>query len=110
MKTAADIVQELRIDLDVTDSQPAQIMYESWLKDDRWGARAAAIPLLVGCDPKVWQAYLGDHGLQAQEEMLWHSVANDLGLEANASAPVGELRRVGTSPIYRAASELFTYL
>ena len=91
MKTASTIVDELRIGVSMTDEQDAQIMYEQWLKEDHWTARDSALPLLIGQDPTNWRAYVEAHQLQANEETLWHILANDLGIEQNDSISIGTL-------------------
>ena len=91
VKTAADIVSALRVDVDLADNQQAQIIYERALKDEHWLVRADALPLIVGLDPVQWQNHLDSHGLQPQEETLWHIVANDLGVEDGARVSVSNL-------------------
>ena len=83
MKTASDIVEELRSGINMTDTQQSQIMYETGLKVDQWLARAEALPLIVGCAPGDWQTYLKAEDKSPQEELLWHIIANDLGIEAD---------------------------
>ncbi|MEM7466905.1 MAG: hypothetical protein AAF387_08480, partial [Pseudomonadota bacterium] len=80
MKTANEIVAELRADIDMTDQQAAQIMYEQWLKEQAWVAREEGLPLIVGVDPNGWQTYLSKSTLHPQEELLWHILANDLSV------------------------------
>lgn len=91
LKTAADIVAALRVDVDMTDTQQAQIFYERALKDEHWPVRTEALPLIVGCDPSRWRDHLDTQGLHPQEETLWHILANDLGIEADARVNVATL-------------------
>ena len=91
MKTASSIVDELRIGVPMSDEQDAQIMYEQWLKHDQWAARENALPLVVGCEPGNWRAYVDAQNLQASEETLWHILANDLGIEPNDSISINTL-------------------
>ena len=91
MKTAADIVEGLRIGTDMHDTQQAQIMYEAALKDECWAVRAQALPLIVGCSPETWRDYLNEYEIFPQEEMLWHVIANDLSIEANAPIEIARI-------------------
>lgn len=91
MKKPADIVEELRVAIDMAEQQLTQIVYEQWLKQEQWSARETALPLIIGCDPQQWQHYLNQHELTATEELCWHILSNDLGVEAGDQVSVGAI-------------------
>ena len=102
-KTAADVVRALRVGIDMDDQQETQIMYEGALKDESWVLRAQAVPLIVGCAPADWQQYLLAQDIVPQEEILWHALANDLGVAENAEIEIGRLvewARVQSIPLH----------
>ena len=113
MKTPADIVNQLRLGVDMSDLPPAQIIYEKWLKSDLWEARAIALPLIVGCDPEQWQAYLATHKLAATEELLWHILANDLSVEQVEGVSVSQVTewsRVQTVNMHPSFLRIYEFL
>lgn len=113
MKTAADIVNELRVAIDMSDPQAAQILYEKWLKQDAWPARLVALPLVVGCDPDNWHHYLETNTLGAQEEILWHICANDLTILENDKiviSRVAEWARAQSIDLHPSFLRIFEFL
>ena len=95
------------------DQQETQIMYEGALKDESWVLRAQAVPLIVGCAPSDWQQYLLEQDVVPQEEILWHALANDLGVAENAEIEIGRLvewSRVQSIPLHPSFLRIYEFV
>ncbi len=113
MKKPSDIVDELRVGIDMSDQQTTQMIYEKWLKLEQWTAREIALPLIIGCDPEQWSNYVEQHQLTASEELLWHVVSNDLGKEPDDSlsiAAINEWARIQTVSLHPSFLRIYEFV
>lgn len=113
MRKPSDIVEELRVGIDMVDQQATQLIYEKWLKFDAWTARGIAVPLIIGCDPEQWSSYIAQHELAANEELLWHILSNDLGKEADdevSIAAVNEWARIQTVSLHPSFLRIYEFV
>ncbi len=53
-----------------------QMLYEKWIKQDQWGLRLEALPLLAGAEPEDWSSLLGQQDNAELEQALWTTVVD----------------------------------
>ncbi|MGR9092190.1 MAG: hypothetical protein ACU85U_16595 [Gammaproteobacteria bacterium] len=81
MSTILSLIESLRAGVDLGSvNVEIQVLYEQWLKQDSWAARNEALPLVVGVDPVLWQAYIEAGDLAAAEQALWAAYQREAGV------------------------------
>jgi hypothetical protein len=71
---AALVAERTRADEQTAQSE--QLLYENWLKQDRWDLGSEGLPLLFGADPADWADWLKDGDFAAAADQLYLRIKN----------------------------------